>query len=168
MNKIIAKEIMEILKLKPHPSEGGFFAETYRSKEDVKEDFLPLRYKTDHSFATAIYYLITSDSFSAMHKLITDEIFHFYLGDPVEMLLLYPHGESKIITLGADLAAGQRPQVMVPRGVWQGACLTGGEFALLGTTMSPGFDMADFEIGERGFLLEQYPAQSELIKKLTK
>ena len=103
-----------------------------------------------------------------MHKLITDEIFHFYLGDPVEMLLLYPDGESKIVTIGNDLKAGHSPQVVVPRGVWQGSYLPRGEFALLGTTMSPGFDFEDFEIGKRDILLEQFPAQSQLIKKLTK
>lgn len=163
-----ADDIIKKLNLQPHPGEGGFFVETYRCKNEIQKDFLPLRYKSDRTFSTAIYYLITSDSFSAIHKLVTDEIFHFYLGDPIEMLLLYADGKSEIITIGNDLMAGQRPQVVVPRDVWQGAYLPRGEFALLGTTMSPGFDSADFELAQREILLEKYPQQSELIKKLTR
>jgi len=163
-----ADDIIEKLNLQPHPGEGGFFVETYRSKNEIQQDFLPLRYKSERAFSTAIYYLITSDSFSGLHKLQTDEIFHFYLGAPLETLLLYPNGESKIVTIGNDLMAGHSPQVVVPRDVWQGSYLPHGEFALLGTTMSPGFDIKDFEIGQREILLEKYPTQSELIKKLTR
>src|SRR5581483_11176343 len=98
--------------------------------------------------ATAIYYLLTPDTVSAMHRLATDEIFHFYLGDPVEMLQLRPDGSHRVAILGPDLDAGQRPQIVVPRGVWQGARLVpGGRFALLGTTVAPGFDYADYETG---------------------
>jgi predicted cupin superfamily sugar epimerase len=123
----------------------------------------------NRALSTAIYFLLTQDSFSAMHRLASDEIWHFYLGDPVQMLQLPEHGEGRILTLGTDLAAGVRPQVIVPRGTWQGACLLpGGRFALLGATMAPGFDFADFELAQREWLLVAYPQFTELICALTR
>lgn len=103
-----------------------------------------------------------------MHRLATDEIFHFYLGDPVEMLQLRPDGSHRVAILGPDLDAGQRPQIVVPRDVWQGARLVpGGRFALLGTTVAPGFDYADYETGEREALLAAHPDARDLIVALT-
>jgi len=163
-----AEEILSLLHLRPHPEEGGYFVETYRSKEFIPESVLPDRYKGARSFATAIYYLLTADTFSAMHRLQTDEIFHFYSGDPVEMLQLWPDGSGRIITLGVDFLKGERPQVIVPKGVWQGARLfPGGRFALLGTTVSPGFECADYETGQRDSLTRFYPGFRKLIRSLT-
>lgn len=165
---ITVEEILSLLHLEPHHEEGGYFVETYRSKEFIPESILPERYKGARSFATAIYYLLTPDTFSAMHRLQTDEIFHFYSGDPVEMLQLWPDGSGRIITLGTDFLKGDRPQVIVPRGVWQGARLfPGGRFALLGTTVSPGFECADYESGKRGPLTVAYPRFRDLILSLT-
>jgi uncharacterized protein len=128
-----------LLGLVPHPIEGGFFTETYRSADLLPGDTLPARYRGPRAAATAIYYLLTPETFSAMHRLGSDEIFHFYLGDPVEMLQLAPDGSHRVVVIGPDLEAGQRPQVVVPRGVWQGARLRpGGRLALLGTTVAPG------------------------------
>ena len=142
--------------------------ETYRCDEKIPERGLPERYGIEKSFGTAIYYLLTPETFSAFHRLPTDEIFHFYLGDPVTMLQLHPDGSHKFITLGTDLLADQKPQVVVPRGTWQGSFLNkGGEFALMGATVSPGFDFSDYESGDRGPLLEKYPSQKELIERLT-
>ena len=121
--------------------------------------------------ATAILYLLSDDpdSFSALHGLPTDEIYHFYLGDPVDLLLLKPGGASEVVTLGQDILNGQRVQFVVPAGVWQGARLApGGEFALLGTTMAPGFIDEDYIPGDRASLLGQYPDRTELIKLLTR
>lgn len=118
---------------------------------------------------TAIFYLLTPDTFSAMHKLPGDELFHFYLGDPVEMLQLKPDGTSATITLGHDIATGMRLQHCVPGGWWQGSRLTrGGEFALLGTTMSPGFDYADYVTGQRSDLIASYPGSAEMLAALTR
>jgi predicted cupin superfamily sugar epimerase len=145
------RRIIESLGLEPHPSEGGFFAETYRS-----------RYRTGdgrHTLGTAIYYLLTPESFSAMHRLASDEIFHFYLGDPVEMLLLEAGGAGRISVLGPALESGQRPQIVVPAGTWQGSRLApGGRLALLGTTVTPGFEFADFELGDGDRLAREWPA----------
>jgi len=119
------------------------------------------------SLATAIYYLLTPDTFSAMHRLPTEEIFHFYLGDPVEMLLIDKDGAGTIVTLGPDIMKGMQPQVIVPRNVWQGARLAaGGKFALLGTTMSPGFEFSDYEAGKREELVKLCPEFGERIEGL--
>jgi predicted cupin superfamily sugar epimerase len=162
-----AQEIIDLLDLKPLVGEGGFFAETYRGNESVAA--LPVRYRGEpRSFSTAIYYLLTPESFSSLHRVESDEVFHFYLGDPVEMLQLFPDSSGKVINLGTDLKAGQRPQVVVPREIWQGARLVdGGKFALLGATVAPGFEYSDFESGRREPLLKLYPQYETWIRSLT-
>lgn len=158
-----ADELIALLGLRPLPMEGGYYRETYRSTEKTIQAGRP------RSAGTAIYYCLTPDTFSALHRLPTDEIFHFYLGDPVEMLQLFPDGTGKIITLGTDLQAGQQPQVVVPKGIWQGSILRpGGKVALLGTTVAPGFDFEDYEGGERTALAEHYPAYAAHIERLTR
>jgi len=120
------------------------------------------------ALSTSIYYLLTPDCPSRLHRLPGAEVFHFYLGDPVTMLLLYPDGKSAVITLGPDIACGQRVQQVVAGRVWQGALLKpGAEFALLGTTMAPGFDPDDYEPGIRRNLVRRYPRRKALITRLT-
>lgn len=160
-------EIVARLGLAPHPQEGGWFVETYRSGVVLPANVLSGG--TPRSLSTAIYYLVTPDSFSHLHRLPADEVFHFYLGDPVEMLLLEPAGGGRVVTLGVDLAADMRPQVVVPAGVWQGSRLApGGRFALLGTTVAPGFDPADYESGDRATLARSWPQHAERIAALTR
>jgi len=162
-------EIIKTLGLKPHPCEGGFYVETYRSEETVAEEYLPERYSGTRSYGTAIYYLLTPETFSELHRLPTDEIFHFYLGDPVTQLRLRPDGSHETVTLGTDLSGGERPQAVVPGGTWQGSCLKpGGRFALLGATLAPSFDFADYEAGDRKRLIEEYPLETDLITRLTR
>jgi predicted cupin superfamily sugar epimerase len=159
--------IIQQLGLQPHP-EGGFFRETYRCEETIPTEALPPRYGKDRNFSTAIYYLLTPDGFSSLHRLQSDEVFHFYAGEPVTMLQLHADGRAKTIVLGPDIAAGQQLQVVAPRGVWQGMILNdGGGYALLGATVSPGFDFADFELGIRAALIRQYPSCAALIERLT-
>ena len=161
-----ADELKRLLGLEPHALEGGYFAETYRARESLPPGNGG---PGDRSLATAIYYLLTPATFSAMHRLRSDEIFHFYLGDPVEMLQLGPGGEGRMVVIGTDLASGMRPQVVVPRDTWQGTRLVeGGNVALLGTTVSPGFDVDDYEHGRRDDLLAAYPAWAEHIRRLTR
>ncbi len=158
-----AHEIKALLNLAPHPVEGGFFRRTYTSPGTVE---LPRGLR---AHGTAIYYLLETGTFSEMHVLESDEIFHFYLGDPVEMLQLYSDGGSAVLTLGADLAAGQQVQVVVPAGVWQGTrLLGGGKMALLGCTVTPGFDFADYRNAEYAELVARWPAQAERIRALTR
>jgi len=166
------QQIIHLLGLKPLPAEGGLFTQSYCSSEIIPPEALPQRYPPHPKpFGTAIYYLLTNDpdSFSALHRLPTDEVFHFYLGDPVETLLLFPDGSSRVVILGPDLLAGQRPQLVVPQGVWQGSrLLPGGEYALLGSTMAPGFTENDYEGGQREFLMALYPHEAERIRQLTR
>jgi predicted cupin superfamily sugar epimerase len=166
---LTADEVIRTLRLQPLPQEGGYYRETYRAADILPAAALPPRYQRDKAAATAIYYLLTPETFSALHRLPTDEVFHFYLGGPVQMLQLMPDGTGRLVVLGSDIAAGQALQVVVPRGVWQGSLLLpNGSFALLGTTMAPGFDFTDYEAGDRALLCRQYPAFAELIRRLTR
>jgi predicted cupin superfamily sugar epimerase len=160
MTLLTPEEVIAALGLEPHPLEGGFFRETYRTPHKMHGQERPL--------ATAVYYLITPNTCSAMHRLPGDELFHFYFGDPVQQLHLRPDGSGAVVTLGPDLLTGHRPQVLVPGGVWQGACLApGGRIALLGTTMTPGFAYPDYQKGRRDELTRQYPEFATLIERLT-
>jgi uncharacterized protein len=166
-----AREIIDALGLQPHPIEGGFFRETYRATGSIPPADLPAGYRTEstRSFGTAIYYLLTAETFSELHRLPTEEVFHLYLGGPVRMLQLVPHGQGREVLIGADILAGQQPQVVVPPGVWQGSRLEPGvAFALLGATMAPGFDYADYEQGRRDDLMARYPQYTEVIRGLTR
>ena len=159
------------LGLEPHPIEGGYFRETYRSPGSIPSSALPPGYRErgDRSFGTAIYYLLTPETFSEMHRLPTEEVFHVYLGGPVRMLQLFPDGRGREVILGTDILAGHEPQVVVPAGVWQGSCLEPGvDFVLLGATMAPGFDYADYESGRRDELVARYPSHADLITRLTR
>lgn len=181
---VTARELIEHLKLEPLPVEGGYFRQTYRSDEAIARDALPERYPSERVFGTAIYYLLSNepDCFSALHRLPTEEIYHFYLGDPVELLLLHEDGRSERVLLGPEIFGGQQVQCVVPRGVWQGSRLiprqrpagrdyggqAGGHWGLLGTTMAPGYDPSDFEGGEREALIHRYPQEMDLIRALTR
>lgn len=135
----------------------------------IPESGLPSGYRGARRASTAIYYLLTNETFSAMHRLRGDELFHFYLGDPVEMLHLRPNGTGATITLGTGLEEGMQPQVVVPGGVWQGARMAaGGRYALLGCTVAPGFEFEDFELGKREDLVREFPAYAETIRALTR
>jgi predicted cupin superfamily sugar epimerase len=163
-----AEDIMRLLHLVPHP-EGGSYIQTYKSSQSIPPEALATSYDGPRSTGTAIYYLLEPGTFSELHRLRSDEIFHFYLGDPVEMLQLSPDGTTRVVQLGTNLNAGQQPQVVVPKSVWQGSRLIpGGAFALLGCTVSPGFEFADYESGHRDALVAQYPDQCGLITALTR
>ncbi len=164
-----ANEVKKILGLVPHPREGGYYVRTYESGELVPADaFASGRYSGARHTGTAIYYLLEPDTFSEMHRLRSDEIFHFYAGDPVEMLQLAEDGTGKIARIGNRLAQGERPQVVVRRGIWQGSRLVpGGKWSLLGCTVSPGFEFEDYETATRDELCARWPAFSDLLRWLT-
>ncbi len=151
--------VIELLGMKPLPVEGGYYAETHRSGV-LPASAIADTHPGPRSYGTAIYYLLTPDTLSAMHRLPGPEIYHHYLGDPVELLVLSPDGTGQHVILGSDLLAGQRPQFVVPGGAWQGSILLPGDhgFALMGTTMSPGFDFADNEPGDQAAISAAYPA----------
>lgn len=169
-----AQEIIDALQLEPLPIEGGHYRVTWRSDDVIPAGVLGgvrARFSRDKVAGGAIYYLLTNapDSFSALHRLPTDEIYHFYLGDPVEQWRLHDDGRAERIVLGQALNAGQRVQAVAPRGVWQGSRLcAGGHVALLGTTMAPGFDPQDYEHGDRDTLLAAFPYAHDAIVALTR
>jgi predicted cupin superfamily sugar epimerase len=164
-----ADEIKQLLGLTPHPCEGGWFVQTWRSEEVIPHAALPERYPSARFAGTCIYYLLEPGTFSEMHRLASDEIFHFYYGDPVEMLQIGPDGSSRRVVLGSDLAAGQQVQLVVPRNVWQGSRLVaGGSVALLGCSVSPGFDYADYESGSLERLLKDCGEFEELLRGLSR
>lgn len=151
------------LGLEKLPEEGGLFRETYRSTQTLVTP------QGERPCCTAIYYLVTPEEFSALHRVASDEIFHFYAGDPVEMFQLWEDGEAQTIVLGPDILGGQFPQVVVPAGVWQGTRLRdAGAFALLGCTVAPGFELADFEAGDRSTLTRQFPHLADDIALFTR
>jgi hypothetical protein len=165
-----AKEVKELLGLRPHPREGGWYVRTYEAAELVAaEAFGDGRYAGSRRTGTAIFYLLEPETFSEMHRLRSDEVFHFYAGDAVEMLQLKGGGSGEIVLIGNDLLRGQKPQVVVERGVWQGSRLVkGGQWALLGCTVSPGFEFEDYESGERAELSAGWPEFAKEIAALTR
>jgi len=161
-------QLILTLQLQPHP-EGGFYRETYRCSEKLEPSALSDRYVGSRAVSTCIYYMLTRNTFSVMHRVASDEIYHFYSGQALEMLLLYPSGKSEVVIVGSDVAAGQMPQFVIPNGVWQGSRVSGGgEFALVGATVAPGFDFADFEEGSYEQLVGQFPDRADLLRALTR
>ncbi len=165
-----AQEVKELLRLEPHPREGGWFVQTYAAEERVAATaFNDVRYSGPRRTSTAIYYLLEAETFSEMHCLKSDEVFHFYAGDAVEMLQLTPDGGGKTVVIGNDLEKGETPQVVVERGVWQGSrLLPGGSWALLGCTVAPGFEYEDYEAKGRGELIAEWPEFAAQITLLTR
>ena len=164
------QQIIDLFGLQPNTAEGGHFAATYTSKITLPagEGEPQIQGRT---LCSAIYYFLDRDTRSLMHKVTGDMIYHFYAGDPVEMLLLYPEGQVKrdeVCVFSDDVASGGRPMRVIPGETWLGSKLTsGGVWALMGVTMSPGFDPRDYSLGQRSQLIAEYPQQASLIRELT-
>lgn len=156
-----AEQLIARLDLAPLPHEGGFFRQTYRSPQTLD---------SGRPLGTAILFLLTPDSFSALHRLITDEVWHFLDGDPIEHLALDDAGaHGHLTTLGHGLLEGELPQLVVHGGLWQGARLRpGGAWALCSCTMAPGWDEREFELGHRARLTASHPRWAPLIQALTR
>jgi predicted cupin superfamily sugar epimerase len=156
-------ELIERLQLTPHP-EGGYFRETYRAAESVGGSALPRRFNGERSISTAIYFLLEAGQCSHLHRIKSDEVWHFYAGDPLDVVEIDAAGDLRTTRLGA----GGVYQHVVPAGVWFGAApAEGGRFALVGCTVAPGFDFADFELADRTALLREYPRHQDWIRRLT-
>lgn len=166
--KIAVSELIEKLELLPHP-EGGYYKETYRSEELIPKSGLPARFEHDLSVATAIYFLIEKNNFSALHKIKSDETWHFYAGDALEVIELDEQGNLKHTAVGNNLAAGEVFQYTVKAGTWFGSRVkAGGNYSLVGCTVAPGFDFRDFEMAEREALNQLFPAQQTIIQEMTR
>ena len=170
MRNMNPKDIIRALNLKPHPEGGGYFRENYRSGEIITVERAGAKKPVTRNLSTQIYYLITDKSFSTLHRLKQDEVFHFYAGLRAEIFLILPDGGGQFIHLGANLANGEVPQVVVPAMTWQGLRLPTGVngWCLMGSTVSPGFDYSDFEAGNREELIFQFPNLKELITLYTR
>ncbi|HRE82109.1 MAG TPA: cupin domain-containing protein [Opitutaceae bacterium] len=168
-----AKDVIQRLELQPLPEEGGYFRSTWVGPVG---SFRTIDGQTEaRAQGSAIYALFTEQHFSALHRLATDELWHFYAGDPLELLLLHADGRIQPIALGSELLHGQRPQVLVPAGVWQGARprsfttqTHSHGWTLVGCTLSPSFKWEEFELGDREKLVAQYPSAREAILALTR
>jgi predicted cupin superfamily sugar epimerase len=166
MTKSIEK-IIRKLELEPHP-EGGYFKETYRSLGEINEESLGEIYKGKRNYATCIYFLLTSDKFSALHRIKQDEIWHFYDGSPIKLHVISELGIHTVNYIGRDLQNGETPQFIVPGGCWFAAeVIKENTYSLVGCTVSPGFDFKDFELKTRNELVSLFPDKEELISKLT-
>ena len=167
-----AAQLIDHYHMQRIPQEGPWFSLTYASEDSIDGDSLPSRYAgRSHAAGSAIIAVETAAEFSAIHRLQTDETWHFYGGSPIDMLLLYPDGHGRKLTLGPDVMAGELPQFTVPHGVWQGSAPHGDSprrYSLFGDQLSPGFDYADFDMGYRDALERQYPAFARDIERLTR
>ena len=162
-----AEELINQLKLQPHPEEGGYFREIYRSAHMVQPESLSEEYKEQRCLCTSIYFLLMPGTYSRMHRLKSDEIYHHYAGGPLELLLLYPEGTGRKVILGKDIEKGEHPQFVVPAGTWQGSVPVSNEdYVLIGTTVSPGFEYQDYENGSKRKLKKNYPEYYMDIEKL--
>jgi len=155
------KRIKEALGLEPHP-EGGFFKETWRGALRLA---LPRGARSAH---TAIYFLLPAGTFSAFHRVASDEVWHHYDGDRLALHLVDDHGVHTEVVLGRDIARGERPQHVVPAGTWQAAVPLGDPHVLAGCTVAPGFDFADFEMPSRAELMARFPHLGALVTRLTR
>lgn len=145
------------LGLLPHP-EGGYYQETYRAKARAGE----------RAVSTGIYFLLTTENASNFHRIDADEMWHFYAGDALTVHMIDEQGTYSTLSIGPDLAAGQVFQAVVPAGVWFGSTVDNKDgFALVGCTVSPGFEFAGFVLAERAALIREFPAHEQIIKRLT-
>jgi predicted cupin superfamily sugar epimerase len=156
-----ARAIADALGLLPHP-EGGHYRETFRAPLSVRAP------QGERAASTAIYFLLPSGSVSALHRVRSDEVWHHYDGDPVEVHTIDAAGTHAVTRLGKEIPRGDRPQVVVGAGLWQAAIPIGNRFALCGCTVAPGFDFADFEMPSRLELTGQFPQHARLIERLAR
>ena len=156
------------LGLEPHP-EGGYFRQTYKADLTLAQASLPVGFGSARAASTAIYFLLDGENFSAFHRLRSDEVWHFYDGAPLVVHVIEPAGKVSRILLGRDVDAGQVLQAVVKAGCWFASHVADwSSFALVGCTVAPGFEFADFEMGRREELVERYPLHAELIERLTR
>ena len=165
------KEVATLIKkfeLIPHP-EGGYFKETYRSAEAIEAVSLPKAYGGPRNYSTAIYFLLTSDTFSAFHKVRQDEMWHFYAGSPLKLYMISDTGVYSEQIIGNDFQKEEIPQYVVAGGFWFAAkTVVADSYSFVGCTVAPGFDFADFVLPNRNELIERFPEHQDIITKLTR
>lgn len=161
-----ATDYVQQLQLQPHP-EGGYYSRTYASEEMIPAHALPVRFGADRYISTAIYFLLEGKNFSAFHRIKSDEVWHFYAGIGLDIYVIHPDGGAEVLHLGNDLANGFSFQHVVQAGCWFASKPVQEDgFSLVGCTVAPGFDFADFELAEKKELLKQYPQHGKWIEML--
>jgi predicted cupin superfamily sugar epimerase len=161
-----ATDYIEKLQLQPHP-EGGYYRQTYASDEQLKAAALPPRFGGDRFISTAIYFLLEGKDYSAFHRIKSDELWHFYSGGGLHIYVIHPDGKGEVMLLGNDLANGYHFQQVVKARCWFASKPANeNSFSLVGCTVAPGFDFADFEMAKEGELLMEYPQHEEWIRML--
>lgn len=170
LNTLHAEQIFKLLNLTPLPNEGGFYRETYRSKIKTTIRFEGSQQSVTRTLNTQIYYMVTPTSFSALHRLKQDEVYYFFGGEPADVLLITDDGTHQKIRLGTKIQSGEVLQLVVPAGTWQGIKMPAGTdgYSLMGTSVSPGFEFEDFELGDREALSKKWPLLSEIIHAYTR
>jgi predicted cupin superfamily sugar epimerase len=165
---MLKEELIKVFELQPHP-EGGFFKETYRSNGVIGSNSNEKHFPSHRNYSTAIYFLIEKNNFSSFHRIKSDEVWHFYEGDALEVIEIDLNGNLIKTKVGKDILNGQKFQYMVKAGHWFGSrVLKGGEFSFVGCTVSPGFDFNDFEIGKKEELIKLFPQHQKIISELSR
>lgn len=168
MNHISPETLIHQLALQPHP-EGGFYKEVYRSQEHVEDACLPASFTGRRNFCTSIYYLLKEGDYSMFHRIKSDELWHFYQGGSMLIHVLHTSGDYECLCLGSDWETGAQFQCVVPAGAWFAAePAPHSPFALVGCTVSPGFDFQDLEMANKDTLLQIYPNHTSVIERLTR
>lgn len=158
---------IEKLKLLPHP-EGGYYKETYRSEEIINRDHLPQRFIGHRNISTSIYYLLQNGQFSKLHRIKSDEIWHFYDGCGLIIYSIDNNGKLTKNKLGINIEEGESPQILIKAGDWFGAKVSKPDsYCLAGCTVSPGFHFEDFEMGNREELTKLFPEYLSIINDFT-
>ena len=164
----ISKQWIDLLQLEPHP-EGGYFREIYRAEGVIAKDSLPFRYTGGRTFATTIYYLLNSGEFSSLHRLHSDEQWFYLDGSALTIHSIDPEGKYMQHHIGKNLEKGELPHAVIPHGCWFGGIVDeNNSFSLVGCFVAPGFDFDDFELAQRGPLINKFPQHKDIIEKLTK
>lgn len=163
-----ADELIKSFNLLPHP-EGGWYSENYKSSEYILKNALPDRFNGNRSISTAIYFLLEEGNFSAFHRIKSDECWHFYAGDPLEIYVIQANGSLNIVTLGSNIKEGELFQYVVPANCWFASRpAQNSKFSFVGCTVAPGFDFDDFEMADAEFFCKEFPALKDIVLPLCK
>lgn len=163
-----AAYLIRKLDLQKHP-EGGYFKEVYRSDEIIGQKNLPERYTSGRNYSTSIYFMIEGDDFSSFHRLESDELWHFYEGTAIKIIMIDKNGKLENKLLGTDFEKGENPVAVIKKATWFAAELVDKTmYSLIGCTVAPGFDFEDFTLAKSDDLIKNFPYHSEIIKKFTR
>lgn len=162
-----AQQLIHQLELTRHP-EGGYFKETHRSQGIIPQQVLPHQFNADRNYYTSIYFLLTSDDFSAFHKINQEETWYFHEGSTIKIHQIAPDGTYSFVVLGNDILKGEQFQHTVPSEYWFAATVEQkNNYTLVGCAVAPGFDFNDFTLAKRNEMIDLFPQHKTIIETLT-